>query len=264
MLGLPAVVLDVNNDLSRLGEPGLPGPKVFRTTMQAKAKAYQERAEVVIWDAGHQQRQPALAESSARFRRDRRRSRRRDGGRARPGDRVALATLDPPLCGSGRKAVLKRGVLADALRAFALAGGGSLDELILRLADFDADESKITDAAKLAAEMADQLNAMIAADPLLRAEWAGPRSGAAVFGLDRQDADLGHQSRWFGQRRGQAGVRQPIADGFVHLDQTEPEPDRPSLRARRGAEFRALANRRRLQAQRVGAGLTGRANTGSA
>jgi hypothetical protein len=43
---------------------------------------------------------------------------------------MARATLEPYVGGSGQNALLKQGVLADALRAFAKAEGGTLDALI--------------------------------------------------------------------------------------------------------------------------------------
>ena len=172
LLGIPAVVLDVNNDLSRLGEPWPNRPEGFSDEDVAMAKAYRERAEVVIWTPGLSSGNPLSLRLLPDF------SAIGAGNDAETRDEraqaveMALATLDPLIGGSGRKSVLNRGVLADALRAFALAGGGSLDDLIARLAEFDPQESRISDAAKLAAEMANQLNALIAANPLMKA--SGP------------------------------------------------------------------------------------------
>jgi DNA helicase HerA-like ATPase len=59
-------------------------------------------------------------------------------------------------------------VLADALRAFAKSGGGALHDLIGLLADLPEDISRIGDAPKLAEEIANQLLAAIATNPLLQ------------------------------------------------------------------------------------------------
>jgi hypothetical protein len=59
-------------------------------------------------------------------------------------------------------------VLADALRAFARRGGGSLDDLIVLLSDLPEETSKISNAPKLAGEIANQLLAVIATSPLLQ------------------------------------------------------------------------------------------------
>ena len=81
---------------------------------------------------------------------------------------MARATLSPYLGGAGQKASLKRGILADALRTFAYRGGGSLDDLIELLSDLPEDVSKISDAPKLASQIADQILAVIATNPLLK------------------------------------------------------------------------------------------------
>ena len=172
LIGIPAVVLDVNNDLSRLGEPWPSRPDGFSDLDVAKAKAYRERAEVVVWTPGLSSGNPLSLRLLPDF------SAIGTGNDAETRDEraqaveMALATLDPLIGGSGRKAIINRGVLADALQAFALAGGGSLDDLISRLAEFNPADSRISDAAKVAGAIADQLIALIAANPLMRA--SGP------------------------------------------------------------------------------------------
>jgi hypothetical protein len=81
---------------------------------------------------------------------------------------MAQATLEPYLGGTGQKAVLKRGVLADALRFFAVDGGGALDDLIRLLSELPEEASLIGDAPKLAGEIANQLLAAVATNPLLK------------------------------------------------------------------------------------------------
>jgi hypothetical protein len=72
------------------------------------------------------------------------------------------------LPGSGEKANRKKGVLADAIRRFAIGSGGSLTDLIALLADLPDCVSEDSTAQKLASEIADQLRAAIAMNPLLK------------------------------------------------------------------------------------------------
>jgi hypothetical protein len=81
---------------------------------------------------------------------------------------MARATLAPYLGGAGQKAQLKQGVLADVLRAFAKSGGGTLHDLISLLAELPEEICRIGDAPKLASEIANQLLAAIATNPLLQ------------------------------------------------------------------------------------------------
>jgi hypothetical protein len=81
---------------------------------------------------------------------------------------MAQATLEPYLGGAGQRAGLKRGVLADALRFFAVGSGGALEDLIKLLSELPEDASLIGDAPKLAAEIANQLLAAVATNPLLK------------------------------------------------------------------------------------------------
>jgi Helicase HerA, central domain len=166
LLGIPAIVLDVNNDLSRLGCRWPTRPEGFGDEDAAKADAYHARADVVIWTPGVGSGNPLSLNLLPDF--------------AAIGDRqgteeersqaveMARATLAPYLGGMGQKALLKQGVLADALRAFARSGGGLIDALISLLSDLPENISKIGDAPKLAGDIANQLLAAIATNPLLQ------------------------------------------------------------------------------------------------
>ena len=170
---------------------------------------------------------------------------------------MALATLEPHLHGGGAKAIKLRGALADGLRAFARAGGGSLDDLLRLLSDLPETASRIAEAPKLAREIADQLIAAIAANPLLRPD-AEPLDPERLFaGGIRANARLDRQSLGARQRRGARGFRQPVADDAVLLDQASSEPDRAALCARRGADLRAGQGDDAGQAQRAGARQAG-------
>jgi hypothetical protein len=81
---------------------------------------------------------------------------------------MAWATLIPFLPGGGERANRKKGVLADAIRHFAAGRGGALTDLIVLLAELPDDVSEDSNAQKLASEIADQLRAAIAMNPLLK------------------------------------------------------------------------------------------------
>ena len=52
LLGVPTVVLDVDNDLARLAQPWPSRPTEFSDEDARKSKAYFERADVVVWTPG--------------------------------------------------------------------------------------------------------------------------------------------------------------------------------------------------------------------
>ena len=138
----------------------------------AKAVAYRARADVAIWTPGVVSGNPVSLSLLPDF------AAIGDEQDAETEDErsqaveMARATLAPFLGGAGLKADLKRGILADALRAFAKTGGGALNALIGLLSDLPHSVSQISDAPKLAGDIADRLLAAIAANPLLQS--AGP------------------------------------------------------------------------------------------
>ena len=58
LAGIPAIVIDPNNDLSRLGEPWPERPAGFTDEDEAKAKHYAATVEVVVWTPGVQAGNP--------------------------------------------------------------------------------------------------------------------------------------------------------------------------------------------------------------
>jgi hypothetical protein len=163
LLGLPAIVLDTNNDLARLGDAWPQRPQGWTDTDAAQATDYQKRVEVVIWTPGISAGRPmslALLPDFSALGDD-------------PDERdqaieMARATLLPFIGATGTSAKLKEGVLADALGRFAQEDGKELAALIDLLSDLPEDVSQIGNAGKLAATIADQLRATIATDRLMR------------------------------------------------------------------------------------------------
>lgn len=183
LLGIPAIVLDLNNDLSRLGDAWPTPPESWSEEEKAKAAAYHARADVVIWTPGVISGNPvslnllpdfaALGDKNDLETKDERAQ----------AIEMARATLEPFIGGAGSKATLKKGVLADTLRAFAKAGGGTLDDFINLLSELPEDVSRIGNAMKMGAEIADQLRAAIATNPLLQSV-GEPLDPATLFAAE--------------------------------------------------------------------------------
>jgi hypothetical protein len=161
LAGIPAIVIDPNNDLSRLGESWPERPSTFTSEDDAKAKRYKEKVEVVIWTPGIHAGKPLFLSVLPDFAAlgDDRDEREQAVG-------MAAETLGPL---AGAKTNLARGVLADALRFFASKGGGNLKDMTTLLAELPDAVSEIGRADQLAAKMADELKAAVATNPLLKA-----------------------------------------------------------------------------------------------
>jgi hypothetical protein len=99
---------------------------------------------------------------------------------------MALDTLKGIVAaGSTRTATLKQGILKSALNYFARNGGGHLSDLIELLTDLPLEAGgEITNAARKAQEMADDLRAAILKDPLLR-QTGSTLDPAILFGLNQ-------------------------------------------------------------------------------
>jgi hypothetical protein len=173
MLGIPAIVLDPNNDLSRLGDAWPTHPETWTHEDAAKADFYHAHADVVIWTPGVTSGNPISLNLLPDFAAIGEQEDKETADEQAQAIEMARATLEPYVGGTGQKAFLKLGVLADALRAFAKEKGGSLDDLINLLAEFPDNISKIGNASKLAAEIANQLLAAIATNPLLQQQGPG-------------------------------------------------------------------------------------------
>ena len=168
LLGIPSIVLDPNNDLARLGDAWPVRPDTFSNEDAAKADAYHARADVVVWTPGVSSGNPISLNLLPDFAAIGDKPDKETEDERAQAVEMARATLDPYIGGSSHKAQLKQGILADALRAFAKAGGGTLDDLIRLLSELPDNVSKIGNASKLAQEIANQLLAAIATNPLLQ------------------------------------------------------------------------------------------------
>ncbi len=186
LLGIPSIVLDINNDLSRLSDPWPVRPEGFSDEDAAKSAKYCAHTDVVIWTPGVSSGNPLSLNLLPDFAGiGDKQDKQTEDERAQAVE-MARATLAPYLGGTGQKAFLKQGVLADSLRAFAKRGSGSLNDLIALLSDLPEEISKIGNAQKLAGEIANQLLAVVATNPLLQS--SGPT-------LDPQQLFCGDDNR---------------------------------------------------------------------
>ncbi len=200
LLGIPAIVLDSNNDLARLGEPWPAAPEGWTAEDGAKAADYRRHVEVAIWTPGRNSGRPmslALLPDFAAL--------RQDEDEREQAIEMARATLAPYLGSKSATAKLRDGVLADTLRSFARAGGGGLDQLVDMLVELPDDVSTIDDAPKLASAIANQLRAAIATNPLLQSRGsaldpgvlfkaAAGKTGISVLNLSGLGSDEARQS----------------------------------------------------------------------
>jgi hypothetical protein len=175
LLGIPAIVLDTNNDLARLGDQWPSPPDGWTEEDSVKAADYRHRVEVAIWTPGRNAGRPmslALLPDFAGL---------GDDDELVQAIEMARATLAPFIGARGASAQLKEGVLADALRSFAREGGGDLGRLIDKLSELPEEVSEIDGAPKYASGMANLLRAAIATNPLLQSRGV-PLDPERLFG----------------------------------------------------------------------------------
>jgi hypothetical protein len=161
LAGIPAIVIDPNNDLSRLGDAWLERPSGFTDEDEAKAKRYAADVEVVVWTPGIHAGNPLFLSVLPDF----------AAVGDDPDERAQAVTMAADTLGplAGARTNLQKGVLADAIRAFATGGGGDLKAMTALLTDLPEGVSEIGNADKLATKMADELKAAVATNPLLKA-----------------------------------------------------------------------------------------------
>jgi Helicase HerA, central domain len=174
---IPAIVIDPNNDLSRLGDSWPQRPAAFSEADAEQAARYFNTVEVVVWTpgvlAGNPLFLPVLPDFAAIG---------DDPDEQSQAVTMAAETLGPL---AGAKTNLPKGVLSDTLRHFAQGGGGTLANMTSLLADLPDGVSDIGNAAKLAGKMADELKASVATNPLLKATGPVLDPKLLFFGKDK-------------------------------------------------------------------------------
>jgi hypothetical protein len=162
LLGVSAIVLDPNNDLARLGDPWPAPQSAWRAGDAEKAAEYHSEVEVVVWTPGHTARPlsfPALPDFASAL---------DDENEFKSAVDVAVDTLAPraKINGAAVKAEHSRAVLREAVRYYGRRGERSLAGFIAMLSDLPDGVSRMGNAGRLAAELAETLRAATVNDPL--------------------------------------------------------------------------------------------------
>lgn len=221
--GVPSIVIDVNNDLARLGDHWPKRPDAWSDDDAASAQRYENSIETIVWTPNLKSGRPVVLKPLPDF-------------------AVAKGQLDEfeqtidmahgsvlPLVGaSGVSGKLMAGVLKDALRSFAEGGGGQLEELAAYLSDLPPDVSRISGAEKLAAKMADQIHAAMATNPLLGGKGAplDPRDLLTASSPDKTRISVLNLSGLAMDEAKQAFVNQLQMTLFAWIKQNPAEPGR--------------------------------------
>lgn len=159
--GVSVIVLDVNNDLSRLGDAWQEAPSAWQAGDAEKAARYLAETDVVVWTPRRQAGRPLILNPLPDFA-----AVLDDPDELRTAVEVAAGDL---LTRSGiarTKSEKARAVLLQTLTHFARSGESKLTGLIDLLADLPDGVSRVRNAADLAAEMADGLTVSMINDPL--------------------------------------------------------------------------------------------------
>jgi hypothetical protein len=159
--GVSAIVLDPNNDLARLGDAWPEPPKGWWPGDQDKAAEYIANVDVVVWTPGRERGRPLafrpLPDFSAVI---------DDDDEFQQALDSAVASLAPRLQLTGRRLEQGKAVLREALEHFASGGGSSLPGLVDLLAELPDNVSTLRPGPRLAADIADALQAAMINDRL--------------------------------------------------------------------------------------------------
>ncbi|MFD3509080.1 ATP-binding protein [Nocardia sp. NPDC058666] len=164
--GVSSIVIDANNDLSRLGDPWPEKPAGWGAEQVARAERYLAETDVVVWTPRRRTGRPLVLQPLPDFS-----AVVDDADELRSAAEMAVADL-LPRTGLARKAKAEqaKAVLLETLMHFAQTGGSRLEGLIALLAELPAGVSRVRRAVDLAAEMADGLAVAMINDPLFGGE----------------------------------------------------------------------------------------------
>lgn len=161
--GVSSIVLDPNNDLSRLGARWPETPPGWNPGDDERADAYFDNAEVVVWTPRRSTGRPLAFQPLPDFA-----SVIDDADEFSEAVESAVAALEPRalISGNTAKAERSRAVLREALRFYGAGRSITLDGFIDLLANLPTEVSALGGAQKLAAELAQNLRAATVNDPL--------------------------------------------------------------------------------------------------
>jgi hypothetical protein len=162
--GVPAIVLDPNNDLARLGDAWPQAPQGWGQGDPALAERYLGGTDVIVWTPGRATGRPLAFQPLPDFA-----GVLDDEDEFGAAVEVAVATLAPQvrLTGSTVRANIGLAVLRQAVIHHARSGSRSLPGLVEVLADLPDGVSILNDGRKIAGDLAEALKAAMVNDPLL-------------------------------------------------------------------------------------------------
>ncbi len=183
LMGIPAIVIDVANDLARLGDSWPTPPKAWQAEDIQKAERYNQITQAIVWTPGREAANPLNLNPLPDF-----------AAVANDPDELNLAIdmardslQDIVAPGKSKSAKIGQGILRNALEYFAQNSGGNLEDLAMLLSDLPIEAGGgISNPQKKSQEMADLLNAEISNNPLLR-QSGTDLDPAVLFGLDNPD-----------------------------------------------------------------------------
>jgi hypothetical protein len=161
--GVSSIVLDPNNDLSRLGDAWPTPPASWAAGDAARAEDYLASTDVVVWTPRRESGRPLSLQPLPDFA-----AVLDDPDEFGLALDSAVATLAPRarMTGSTAKADRGRAVLRDALQFFARRGRSGLNAFTDLLAELPDEVSPLAKADEIAADMAQTLIAAMTNDPL--------------------------------------------------------------------------------------------------
>jgi hypothetical protein len=161
--GVSSIVLDPNNDLSRLGSPWPEQPQGWDQADDARVAEYLQNTEVVVWTPNREAGRPLTFQPLPDFAKvlD-------DRDEFTQAVDSAVAALEPRalILGTSSKAGRLRAVLREALIHYGSRGETSLSGFIDMLSDLPDDASSMHKARELAADIGQNLKAATINDPM--------------------------------------------------------------------------------------------------
>jgi adenylylsulfate kinase-like enzyme len=161
--GVSSIVLDPNNDLSRLGTGWPEKPNGWRRSDDSRVQDYLDNTETVIWTPRKSSGRPLAFQPLPDFP-----SVVDDQDEFTEAVESAAAALEPRALISGQtaKAGRARAVLREALQQYGRKPAPTLPGFVNMLSNLPHDVSDLADAPKIAANIAQDLRAAMVNDPL--------------------------------------------------------------------------------------------------
>lgn len=175
--GVSSIVLDPNNDLSRLGSAWPQEPPGWDPTDDARAAEYLTNTEVVIWTPRRSTGRPLSFQPLPDFS-----TVVDDEDEFNEAVDSAASALEPRalIAGKTAKANHSRAVLREALQYYGRQPQTSLVGFIEMLGDLPDDVSRLNNASRLAGEVAQNLRAAMVNDPMFGGAGAAADPGVLL------------------------------------------------------------------------------------